>query len=518
MKKALLAAFLLLSSISSAWATAGCSVIGGWPGAQYGLQAQLLTDALPCYGITGTKGSPVVLGTAPTLTAPVTITGASAQALSVGRLGVTTPVLMIDSSNASSITGIDIIGQSTGNGVNISAIGEATVPIIMNAAGGGTINFNTSGTGVINLFRNAFINHDSNPTLTLGSVGGTLAHLTSPGTAGTAFTTGGGDQVTILNTASSTRQVTLTGSNGANPTIGTSAGNLALSGHLVLEGVTTTGATGTGNIPFSASPTFTGTPVLAAPSATTLIVGASTTLPASDTVVISTDSTTLPAAGVQLHIGGTSGAQITEDSVASQATIAMRRANTSHASPSALASGDLVFNLTGNGYDGTAYSNAAFAMRSFASPTGANWTNADHGMYATILTTPAGSTTATEAMRIQPSGGVSVGTTTDLGIGTLLANSTIKTLSTTAATSATTGSGIFGGGVGVAGAIWAGTYVDITPTVVNSLPSCVAGIDGARAFVTNNNTAVSFGGAVTTGGTTHSPVYCDGSATAWKQG
>lgn len=62
------------------------------------------------------------------------------------------------------------------------------------------------------------------------------------------------------------------------------------------------------------------------------------------------------------------------------------------------------------------------------------------------------------------------------------------------------------------------TSINITPTVVNSLPTCNSGADGLRAFVTNNNTAVSFGGAVTTGGTTHSPVYCDGSATAWKQG
>lgn len=62
------------------------------------------------------------------------------------------------------------------------------------------------------------------------------------------------------------------------------------------------------------------------------------------------------------------------------------------------------------------------------------------------------------------------------------------------------------------------TSIGITPTVVNSLPTCNSGSDGIRAFVTNNNTGVSFGGAVTTGGTTHSPVYCDGSASAWKQG
>lgn len=88
----------------------------------------------------------------------------------------------------------------------------------------------------------------------------------------------------------------------------------------------------------------------------------------------------------------------------------------------------------------------------------------------------------------------------------------------TASTSSTTGTGVMTGGLGVSGAIWAGTYINATPTVVNSLPSCVAGIDGARAFVTNNNTATSFGGAVTTGGANHHPVYCDGAATAWKQG
>lgn len=68
------------------------------------------------------------------------------------------------------------------------------------------------------------------------------------------------------------------------------------------------------------------------------------------------------------------------------------------------------------------------------------------------------------------------------------------------------------------GALTVNTSVTTVPTVVNSLPACTAGLDGARAFVTNNATATSFGGAVTTGGTNHHLVYCDGSATAWKQG
>lgn len=61
-------------------------------------------------------------------------------------------------------------------------------------------------------------------------------------------------------------------------------------------------------------------------------------------------------------------------------------------------------------------------------------------------------------------------------------------------------------------------YILVTPVAVNSLPSCTSGLDGAKAFVNNNATGTAFGGAVTTGGSNHHPVYCDGSATAWKQG
>lgn len=43
-------------------------------------------------------------------------------------------------------------------------------------------------------------------------------------------------------------------------------------------------------------------------------------------------------------------------------------------------------------------------------------------MYATVTTTPSGSITAAEAARFQPSGGLSVGTTTDPGIGSLQLN------------------------------------------------------------------------------------------------
>jgi|KBSMisStandDraft_5_1062788.scaffolds.fasta_scaffold82426_2 hypothetical protein len=212
-------------------------------------------DGVPTLATTTGTGS-VVRATAPTIAGPtitgpsitggaaiagtVALTGTSTTLLSAGRLGITTPVLNLDSSNASSITGINIVGQATGNGVNITAIGETNVPIVINAAGNGTINLNSAGTGVVNSFRNFFINHDTNPTITLGSVGGSLAHLSTPGTSGLAITTGGGDQVNIVSTASANRQVTLTGSNGGNPTIATTAGNLAITPAVALNGGLTT--------------------------------------------------------------------------------------------------------------------------------------------------------------------------------------------------------------------------------------------------------------------------------------
>ena len=56
----------------------------------------------------------------------------------------------------------------------------------------------------------------------------------------------------LANGAGSANNLSLGGA-----TLGTNA--LAVSGHLLLEGVTSTGATGTGNLVFSASPTFSGT-------------------------------------------------------------------------------------------------------------------------------------------------------------------------------------------------------------------------------------------------------------------
>lgn len=56
----------------------------------------------------------------------------------------------------------------------------------------------------------------------------------------------------------------------------------------------------------------------------------------------------------------------------------------------------------------------------------------------------------------------------------------------------------------------------ISTTTVGALPACGAGTKSTRSFVTDNNTALSFSGVITAGGTIQTPVYCDG--TVWRQG
>ena len=92
--------------------------------------------------------------------------------------------------------------------------------------------------------------------------------------------------------------VTSTGATGTgNLVFGTSPTISAptISGHPTIEGVTSTGATGTGNLVFSASPTFTGTLTAATISATTLSVnnitdGYSTTATAAGTTTLTSSS------------------------------------------------------------------------------------------------------------------------------------------------------------------------------------------------------------------------------------
>jgi hypothetical protein len=83
---------------------------------------------------------------APSTTLDVTgsqnITSTSANALTVGPNGATNPVLQIDASTASSVTGIKITGAAAGGGVKIEAISSAaTEDIVLGAKSTGSVRF-----------------------------------------------------------------------------------------------------------------------------------------------------------------------------------------------------------------------------------------------------------------------------------------------------------------------------------------------------------------------------------------
>lgn len=96
----------------------------------------------------------------------------------------------------------------------------------------------------------------------------------------------------------------------------------------------------------------------------------------------------------------------------------------------------------------------------------------------------------------------------------------VTNTSATAATSTGTGALVLSGanaGIGVAGAGWFGTYINVVPTTVGSLGTCDASVNGARKFVTDA-TATTFASAVAGVGANRVPVYCDGNAGQWKIG
>lgn len=113
-------------------------------------------------------GTKLVLSVTPNTTQTITdavtinqdsgtvVTTASATAFAVGRLGSTTPALLVDASTATSITGIKIKSAGTGSGVAISAIGEASNgALTVDAQGSGTISLGTVSTGNVVLGRAA---------------------------------------------------------------------------------------------------------------------------------------------------------------------------------------------------------------------------------------------------------------------------------------------------------------------------------------------------------------------------
>lgn len=98
-------------------------------------------------------------------------------------------------------------------------------------------------------------------------------------------------------------------------------------------------------------------------------------------------------------------------------------ANGTSASPTATQNNSYMFNLRGYGYNSGFQLGSIIIMR-----TDQNWGVGAQGSAIDLYTTPNGSTTVTRAVIIQGSGGVSIGATTDPGVGGLYVNGATITL------------------------------------------------------------------------------------------
>jgi hypothetical protein len=108
------------------------------------------------------------------------------------------------------------------------------------------------------------------------------------------------------------------------------------------------------------------------------------------------------------------------DTFGVNAVFTLRRADGTNANPTAVQSGEPIGTVAWRAYVGSNGYTAAIAQ--IACAAAENFTNSTNGTYVRILTTSTSGGTIAEAVRIQPSGGFSIGTTTDPGIGSLQVN------------------------------------------------------------------------------------------------
>jgi hypothetical protein len=97
------------------------------------------------------------------------------------------------------------------------------------------------------------------------------------------------------------------------------------------------------------------------------------------------------------------------DCYGASAVLTFRTAGGTAAAPTAVASGQALGFVTGQGRGATMYGAGARVGMNFYSAEA--WTDSAQGAYMSFYTTPAGSTTIAERMRIDPSGNVGIGTT-----------------------------------------------------------------------------------------------------------
>lgn len=248
-------------------------------------------------------------------------------------------------------------------------------------------------------------------------------------------------QYTWTNTAAFFAAATNTLTNKTYDTAGT--GNV-----LKINGTTVSAVTGTGSVVLATSPTLV-TPTLGAATITTVngntitagtgtltlgsatldvanvpLLNASTNAFTGTLLTISGGATLpTPVANTVLQIarGTSSGMNIELDGFTAASGVVQRRANTSSTAPSAITSANTLGNNFFQGWNTSAYVSGA-NIRAVATAT--TWDGTHNGAFLAFLTAPDGGGAAAEQLRIQGSGGLSVGNAniaTDPGAGGVLA-------------------------------------------------------------------------------------------------
>lgn len=165
--------------------------------------------------------------------------------------------------------------------------------------------------------------------------------------------------------------------------------------------------------------------------ATALALKAPLASPALTGSVVVNDNTGAPVAPsfsspIQMVGADATITALTIDTYGAAGLINMRTAGGTRASKTAVLANTQLFNLAGSGWNGSAYVGAG-PMVMFS---GENWSGTANGTYASFFTVPNTTTAQVEGMRLQGSGGLTLGNsilTTDPGAGSFLAAGLITT-------------------------------------------------------------------------------------------
>jgi hypothetical protein len=219
-----------------------------------------------------------------------------------------------------------------------------------------------------------------------------------------------------------------------------------------IQGTTVSGTTGTGNVVFSASPTFTGTLAAGAVTATSITDSSLTSgsvlfsgaggLVTQDNAKFFWDDTNFtlgigqqPQAASTITTLNTSGAAkpIWQFSYGVGSTTGLRGdfARGTVLAPAAAQAGDVLNFISGRGYGASQFATSSTAaMQLVAAET---FTNTSNATYVAFKTTPTGSVTSAERLRINTTGNILVGTTTDNATDLMQVNGSINVVATAGA-------------------------------------------------------------------------------------